>query len=123
MVELRGHHLICLNFFTGEGYDEEFVKRIEDALSSASITVIDTADYLCRACPYLDNGCTFVGEDEIRRMDERALELLDLKVGSEVTWTLVRERLRNAMRVWKEEFCRDCYWLNVCERSERWREL
>ena len=33
MAKLRGHHLICLHFYEGEGYDEPFIKSLEKVIA------------------------------------------------------------------------------------------
>lgn len=35
MIRLRGHHLICLHFYRGEGYSREFVENLEDIVRRA----------------------------------------------------------------------------------------
>lgn len=68
MSLLRGHHLICLHFFHGEGYSEAFVRNLKEVLKRAEeeVKVTDGADDVCRACPYLKNNrCEYdEGEDE-----------------------------------------------------------
>ena len=54
MLNLRGHHLICLNFFKGEGYDEVFIKNLEKILSKMekeNIKVVEDFDDVCKSCP------------------------------------------------------------------------
>lgn len=76
MIRLRGHHLICLHFYRGEGYSREFVENLEDVLRGAEegeeIEVVEDADDICRACPTLRGGkCVAAPEadTEIREMD------------------------------------------------------
>jgi len=90
MLTLRGHHLICLYFFSGKGYDAPFIENLRDVLKRAEdeeIEIISTADNICTKCPYLkDYKCIYDNNayEEIREMDETALKLLNL--------TAVREK-------------------------------
>lgn len=92
MLNLRGHHLICLHFFSGEGYDTSFIKNLRDVLKRAEdeeIEIISTADNICTKCPYLkDYKCIYAekADEEIREMDETALKLLNLRVGQKIKW-------------------------------------
>ncbi len=56
-MKLRGHHLICLHFYRGEGYSEDYVehlwKMVKKAEEGEIIEVIAGADDICKACPYL----------------------------------------------------------------------
>jgi len=123
MPFLRGHHLICLNFFKGEGYSQEFVEALFSILSSERFTISEGFDDVCKACPgWKQDGCGTYGEDYIRRIDSLALTLLKFKPGDEVSWEVVRERLKGAMDDWKKEVCADCEWVRVCSESPEWRE-
>ncbi|WP_460180906.1 hypothetical protein [Thermodesulfovibrio sp. TK110] len=35
MISLRRHHFICLHFFTGEGYNREFIENLYAVLDRA----------------------------------------------------------------------------------------
>ena len=82
--KLRGHHLICLQFYRGEGYSEDFVKNLESVLEKArerGVLIVEGADDVCRSCPYLIDGkCSYKegAEEEIRYLDMLALTLLGL---------------------------------------------
>jgi|Deesub1362B_J571_1020462.scaffolds.fasta_scaffold00192_19 hypothetical protein len=125
MPFLRGHHLICLNFFKGEGYSKEFVEALFSVLSSEKFTISEGFDDVCKACPGwqgLQKGCSTYGEDYIRRIDSLALSLLKFKPGDKVSWNEVRERLKSTIGNWKKEVCSDCEWVRVCSESQEWRE-
>jgi len=54
MVILRGHHLICINFFSGKGYDEVFVdnlKGIMKGIDTEVIRITEGPDDVCKSCP------------------------------------------------------------------------
>ncbi len=120
-MRLRGHHLVCLHFYRGEGYSEAFVSHLTGLIGRAEggepVEVVAGPDDLCRACPWLKHGvCVHRegAEAEIQEMDEAALALLGLKPGAQVTWEGLRERLPGLMPVWRERFCRACEWRAVC---------
>uniref|UniRef100_A0A7C4WD24 DUF1284 domain-containing protein n=1 Tax=Geoglobus ahangari TaxID=113653 RepID=A0A7C4WD24_9EURY len=69
-MKLRGHHLICLNFFKGEGYSKEFVENIERILKEREIEVVIGADDVCSKCPHLKSGsCNY--KENSRKRDQR----------------------------------------------------
>lgn len=120
---LRGHHLICLRFFTGEGYSAEFVRNLVDVLARAAdgLVVVDGADDVCAACPSLGSGgaCEHVpGADAgIRALDALALELLGMSVGRRTHPGDIAERMPGVLQRWFAEACADCEWAHVCERA------
>lgn len=122
-MRLRGHHLICLNFFKGEGYNKEFVENIERILKEKEIKVVSGADDVCSKCPYLRDGvCNYKenAEEEIRELDELACKLLEIPPDSITSWDEIRIKLPNIMKDWKEFACKNCDWIKVCEKNGEW---
>ena len=123
-LKLRGHHLICLHFFRGEGYSAEFTANLREILKRAGtgerIEVASEADNVCNICPYLKGQECFYrkkSDPEIRGMDREALMLLELKVRDIVLWPDIREKIPAIFRRWSEEFCRVCDWRLACEKN------
>ena len=60
MLKLRGHHLVCLHYFQGEGYSREFVCNLQELVHRAEkgepVEVVVGPDDVCRACPNLRKG-------------------------------------------------------------------
>ena len=131
-VRLRGHHLVCLQFFRGEGYSEAFVENLRGVIERAATApalVVAGADEVCAACPDLgaDGCCASAdagGEVEIRRIDALAFALLGVTAGDRVSLAEARERLAaDAIGVgqWRADACAGCAWEDVCERG--WGDL
>ncbi|MDI6801239.1 MAG: DUF1284 domain-containing protein [Thermodesulfovibrionales bacterium] len=129
MLTLRGHHLICLHFFSGEGYDSSFIENLMDVLKRAEnekIEIAATADNICAKCPYLKNDkCAYdeKADAEIREMDETALRLLNLSTGQKITWQAVKEYIPIVFHEWHNRYCNDCDWKQACEKSGLYREM
>jgi len=122
-IRLRGHHLICLHFFSGEGYDLKFIanlgKILERAGSGREITICTGADDVCCKCSHLNGERCFVDEDsdnEIREMDRRALKLLRLSADGKVHWTLIKDKIPEIIEEWRETYCNACCWRKACEQ-------
>jgi len=130
MLTLRGHHLICLHFFRGEGYAPEFITHLGLILKKAEagepIDVFSGADDVCTVCPYLKGGICFYNEEaerDIRQMDIKALKLLELTAGAIVQWPDIRKKIPSLYRRWSEEFCLSCNWRQACEKNASFRQL
>ncbi len=87
-AQLRGHHLICLQFYRGQGYSDEFVANLDRVQRSAAETpamIVSGPDDVCAACPGrgADGTCQHpdTGEAEALRIDSLALPLLDAALG------------------------------------------
>jgi len=130
-VRLRPHHLVCLQFYRGEGYSAAFVENLSHILASVAETpalVVEGADSVCAACPGLapDGTCLdpMAGEAEVRRLDRLALGVLGVHAGEECSLAHARELLEGdavAAGRWRIEACAGCTWEDVCESG--WDEL
>lgn len=128
-LNLRGHHLICLHFFEGEGYNADFVvnlKNIMQRVENERIRVCDGADSVCEKCPYLkDFKCHYDNnaDDEVKEMDRVALSLLKIKKGAEIEWNELRKKIPEVFFQWITIYCLNCDWLKVCEKNEFYQKL
>jgi hypothetical protein len=129
MPSLRGHHLICLHFYRGEGYDRPFIESLNNIIKMAErgeVTVTEGADDVCRCCPYLEgNTCMYTekAEEEIREMDRTAMELFRTKAGERVKWNQLRKSLPEIISKWAALYCRDCHWREACLKSPLYKHL
>jgi len=130
LLKLRGHHLICLHFFRGEGYRAEFTANLREILKRAEtgerIEVASEADDVCKICPYFKGKeCHYKKESdpEIQGMDKEALMLLELTVRDIVLWPDIREKIPALFHRWSEEFCRECDWRLACGKNAFFRQL
>ena len=129
MPSLRGHHLICLHFFNGEGYSEEFIRNLKNALKKmehSPVEICSGADEICMKCPYLkDNTCHYDNnaEEDIRDMDTKALELLNLSPGSKADWNSIRDAVPGIFIQWHASYCESCDWITACGKNTLFQRL
>jgi hypothetical protein len=124
MIRLRGHHLVCLHYYSGGGINERFAgnlrQKVDLARNGATILIAGGADDICRACPHLQqNICQgrTEEEEEILQLDRQALELLNCSVGQKVNWDDIRCQVESASPSWFKAFCYGCTWAKYCERG------
>jgi hypothetical protein len=127
-VKLRGHHLICLHFFHGEGYNSEFVtnlsKVIQRAGAGEDIEIYSGADDVCRKCPNLQGEICFYSknaDDGIREMDRMAIKLLHLKNNSQVRWADLKKKIPDILSEWVRAYCKDCDWKWACIKDSTFK--
>jgi uncharacterized protein len=129
MLRLRGHHLICLHFFSGEGYDDIFKENLRDILARAEtedIEVCEEADQVCEKCPYLkDSKCLYDehADDEIREMDRAALKLLEVDKDATIKWQNIKKGIPGVFPQWLREYCGECDWKKVCGKNQNYQRL
>ena len=129
-IKLRGHHLVCLHFFRGEGYNPEFIENLKDFLNRVEageeLEVCSGPDAVCKVCPYLVRKMCLYEEDaesEIKEMDRKALGLLKLKSRDRIKWVDIGEKIPEIFREWSEEYCNGCAWRKVCETTPKYRKI
>jgi len=123
-IKLRGHHLICLHFFTGEGYNFEFVANLRMVLGRAKsgeeIEICTGADDICRKCPHLKGERCFYdknSDNEIRKMDRRAIKLLRLSAHGKIKWLEITSKIPEIIGEWADKYCETCGWRKACEKG------
>ena len=127
MVRLRAHHLICLHFYRGEGYDRDFIENLETVLKDASangVLLVEGCDDVCRVCPSQKEGvCTAEpgGEEKIQRLDRLAKSLLKPE-NKVLSWSEIKAQIPAIIGEWKNLACESCEWKVVCEKSDAWNK-
>lgn len=127
--KLRGHHLICLNFFSGEGYDDAFIENLRNIIATTEEKVVevhDGADAVCEKCPSMQmNRCLHSGQadDDIAALDSLALRLLNMSHGQHVRWRDIRDLLPSIFHEWYVSSCSGCDWKWACEQKALYLEL
>jgi hypothetical protein len=129
MLSLRGHHLVCLHFFTGEGYDEDFIRNLRNIMTRAddeNITITSEADDVCISCLHLREGRCDYTEDadaDIREMDKKALDLLNLSDTGRARWDELQDPVRKIFPEWYTLYCSECDWREACEKNKKYHSF
>jgi uncharacterized protein len=121
-VRLRGHTILCLQGFRGEGYSPGFIENmaaIHEALTNhpeSWVEILASPDTVCAACPHRNpSGCTLNGaqsEEEMIAQDHVVIKRLGLQVGSRIRWLDILERIRQSVAGDDlPSICGSCRWL------------
>ena len=119
---LRAHHLLCIGFFEGKGYDEKFTRHMEKTISrledDTPVTLTAGCDTLCSACPNNQKGVC-ADADKVRGYDEAVLKACGLSAGDTLEYSKLRELV--SLRILKpglrESICGGCEWNDICGRA------
>jgi hypothetical protein len=124
MINLRGHHLLCLQGFQGYGYDEEFTKNMTEIHKKLmndeeSIHLVKGLDDLCRSCPnVVCNICINDKENEkILKMDKSVCTKVFKRHNKEEynaseLFNLVNDIFKTPNDI--KDTCLNCKWYDVC---------
>lgn len=116
---LRPHHGMCIAFFQGKGYSDEFTAHMSEMIQKfqdASVCVSIQSDAICQKCPNnLDGKCKT--DDKVISYDEKVLDLCGLTDGEIITYkdfcNTVYENIISAGK--RENICGDCQWNEMCK--------
>lgn len=123
-MDLRPHHAMCIQKFTGHGYDETFTRHMTGLVSAlrenpgTRVRIVPGADELCSACPNnLSGTCTSL--PKVAAMDEAAERLCGLAPGEELTWGELSARARGRIFDTAEfdNICQSCQWYELCRST------
>lgn len=122
-IPIRGHTLLCLQGFVGEGYDPMFTAHmaaIHQRLTFQPhllVKVIVQPDTFCHCCPHLsgNQGCSLHGIGTEARMVEQDYEVMrriDIQNNEVLPWSAILQKIRNKMiPSMLDEICGSCPWL------------
>ncbi len=117
---IRPHHLMCIEFFVGKGYSDEFTanmhKVIKYLTTDPLLTVTAKADGICTKCPNMIDGACKT-RDKVDRYDKAVLESIGALDGDREKYTELRKKVREKIIYSgkRESICGDCEWSELCK--------
>lgn len=125
-MRLRPHHLLCLQKYTGHGYSEEFVCRMDivtDRLKNNPdilMELVEGRDMLCEACPNM-SGSVCSSNEKVLSIDKNVLMACELAYGVTDSWDKL-SKLAEGIVLDTAQFeiiCGDCQWYDMCSKTKR----
>ena len=118
MIKLRYHHLLCINYFKGYGYDEDFInnmKKIKAKIDEEEIFITDGFDDLCSHCSNkINDKCKW--EEKVKRYDNNLKRIINLEVGTICKYGLIKEKIAPVIKSdMRMHVCDDCEWSKYCK--------
>lgn len=127
ILPLRPHHALCLQFFIGKGYGDDFVanmavvKKHLNQNPTQSIILIAEPDSLCAFCPNRPYGVCQTAEKS-DCYDRRCLDACGLNIGQILPWIQLNRMMRDSVALSVEAraaICSDCRWDSVCRSVQK----
>lgn len=118
---LRAHHGMCLAFFRGKGYSDEFTEHMKEIQSrlkeNPQVCILAQTDDICSACPNNRQGHCVTTGGNAAEYDRQVLLRCGLLEG-EVMHFLDFEKLvyeQILLPGKREEICGNCRWNGLCQ--------
>lgn len=124
-MNLRPHHLLCIQKFTGHGYSPAFTAHMKSVVSDLAsnpelqITVTQGCDELCMICPNnIGGACASL--EKVTLMDSAVLRICNLTSEENVSWMKVADKVREQIFNTEEfnNICACCQWFELCRNTE-----
>lgn len=115
-LKIRPHHINCIFFYQGLGYDEKFTKHMNNIIftlrtnPNTKIMLVANCDYICSNCPNkMDDICK--SEYHINILDKNTIDIYALKINSFYSFNEIIEKI---YKVYNEDkfnmICSTCEW-------------
>ncbi|MCM1314151.1 MAG: DUF1284 domain-containing protein [Prevotella sp.] len=113
--KLRPHHALCINFFEGKGYSNEFTENmtriIENFRENPIIEITTGHDVICSKCTCTD--C----HDKALSYDMKVIDICG--ISGKISWKnlqkTIHEKIISAGKL--KEICGNCQWFYICEKK------
>lgn len=119
VYKIRAHHGMCLYYFRGKGYSDDFVRNMTDKkrelMKNPMVCITDQADIICALCPNNADGiCT--AEEKVAEYDRQVMMRCNLSEGDCIPFLdfehLVQQNILFCDK--RKEICGDCQWDSLC---------
>lgn len=126
MLLLRPHHINCIFFYRGLGYNKKFITEMDMILNflkknhESQIKFIIECDVLCSNCPNKQKDNTCITKEKVEKLDYNALEVYGLKEYREYIFFEISENIYKNFNSYKfHKICNSCNWYKngVCSEN------
>lgn len=121
ILNIRAHHLLCMQGFQGYGYSDKFVEHMGTIVKyivyypKEKIRIIDYCDDICLECTNnIVSVCS--NSENVDNMDRKLIHKLKLNREQEVIVQDVLSLVKDEFQSFQDayEICGDCSWSEKC---------
>ena len=125
IINLRPHHLLCTQGYSGKGYNEAFVLNMTMITNrmrtepDLKVRIVFSTDDLCRYCPRKQDEGICADDEKVLEFDLKVKELLGLKEAVYSYQGLIHEIHEKMTADKMKEICGNCEWykMSACEKN------
>ncbi len=130
MLNLRAHHLFCIQGYLGNGYSEKFTENMDEIVDklkdnpSITLKAINKVDDICKCCPNKLENNLCESEEKVNNLDLKVLKFLKIEPNREYVYEeLVKYIKENLTYDTFYDICKNCGWFTMgyC-KSQLFRE-
>ena len=124
-MNLRPHHLLCIQKYTGHGYDAAFTAHMNAVTEQlrrdpqTQVTLVSGADTLCAVCPHQCGGVCDA-QEKVTAMD-RAVLKHGFTAQNGGAWAELAAAARTEILFTEvfHQICACCQWYDLCRQTAK----
>ena len=125
MINLRPHHLLCTQGYSGKGYSDGFVLNMNEVVNKlrnedgTKIMLTFSTDRLCQCCPNKKGENICVTQEKVKNFDDKTVTYFALEEKEYVYKDIVNEIKSKITPQMLEDICTGCCWYNIsaCKKN------
>lgn len=125
MIELRPHHLLCTQGYSGKGYSTSFVNNMDSIVdrlrnfSDEDILIVFSTDSICTTCPSKlgENRC--ITDQKVNNFDQKVRDYFNIEEKRYHYQTIIREINSLMTSDMLDDICATCEWypISMCRKK------
>lgn len=124
-MQLRPHHLLCTQGYSGKGYDDAFVANmtsLTDKLRqnpSLTVDLVYSTDDLCACCPNQLAADTCKVNQKVKTFDAKVVSYFGLEEKTYVYADIIKKINRQMTPEMMDDICGSCEWypVSACRKN------
>lgn len=118
-MRLRPHHLLCTQSYSGKGYDDAFVKNMDQITRElrgempVPVEIIFSTDILCEHCPNMQGRNLCKDNKKVTSYDKKVTEYFHIEETTYIYQDITRKIRKQMTPEMLEDICGDCQWYPV----------
>lgn len=119
MINIRPHHLLCTQGYSGNGYDKQFVKNMDDIVGKLRyeddtlVKITFSGDDICSKCPNITCNNICVTDQKVKKIDQKVIKYFGIEQKIYKYWDLVNYIKKNMTAEKMDDICSDCKWYKI----------
>lgn len=124
-MRLRPHHLLCTQGYSGKGYNDEFIKNMDDITNiirknkNTIINLIFSTDDICKCCPNMISEDLCITNEKVKSIDNKIIKYFSLEEKEYIYNEIVDFIKNNITEEIMDDICCECEWypISSCKKK------
>ena len=124
-MQLRAHHLLCTQGYSGKGYSDGFVSNMDQIVeqlrgeNATEIQIVCSTDDLCGSCPNMLGVNHCEDDSKVKVYDRKVMEYFGLEEKTYIYQELIQQIDEKMTSEMLDDICGNCGWYPVssCKKN------